>query len=119
MDGALLLKYWPLAAFALNFVAVWVLWTMRHAFASKADLRDTNERLDGLSGRVTLIEEREKLGPQAEHISELFKSIGELHSDQRELRAMFTSSQESQQQQMRSISVALDRIHDFMMKAGR
>ena len=115
MNADLLLKYWPLAAFLLNLIAVWVLWSMRHAFASKADLQKASERLDALDGRVALIEERERLGPQAEDLAELVKKMADLHGDYRALAATITA----QGERMSGMMAELSRISSYLLQGAK
>lgn len=113
-----LIKYWPLAGLALQILVAWGLWSMRHAFVSKADLAALGK---ALGEQVTALEkeqiqhaERLKTVPSADDLNGVSLRLAELHGDHKALRAEMGGVKDA----VDGIGNSVTRIENYLLKTG-
>lgn len=76
-----LLKYWPIALFLLNLFLVWVIWSMRKEFATKADLAPIQGELAKIDKRVSQVESDLDDLPTRDELAAVKTMMAELRGD--------------------------------------
>lgn len=110
-----LLRWWPVALFAVNAAVGWLAWSARKSFATQEDLGAVKGRLTAVEGAVALIRSDLNHMPSRDDFARLSESIVRLLADQERLTSEIRSAQSSHDRTL----AAVTRIEDFLLGHGK
>jgi predicted nucleic acid-binding Zn-ribbon protein len=112
-----LLKYGPLIALILNGLGLWWVWSMRKAFATPDDVNKLHRRINDVTNRVSLAEQKLASVPTISEVGDLKVQLASIHGDYKAMAATMEALKDS----LEGIQSAVQHISEHLLntKAGR
>lgn len=119
----ILLKYWPVLLFVLNFLGIWVGWSVRKGVATQEDLKshaettrkqlddhsgETNRMISAVQQRLTHLEARIEHGPSEDDLRRLHARLDDLNGGLAKLTGEFSG-----------VRSTLELLHEFLLEEGK
>jgi predicted nuclease with TOPRIM domain len=117
-----LLKYWPVLLFVLNFLGIWVGWSVRKGVATQEDLKahateirkelddhsdETNRIMQDVQRRLTHVEASIQHGPSDDDLKRLHERLDDVSGEMKTLSGQFTGAIEQ-----------LRMLNQFLLEGG-
>lgn len=116
-------KYWPIFLFILNFLGLWVGWSVRKGVATQEDLNahaettrleldqhseETNKLIRTIERRITHVEARIDHGPKDSDLIRLHERLDEVDGELKNLTGQFSGVRD-----------LLQTLHQFLLDEGK
>ena len=116
------IKYWPVFLFVLNFLGIWVGWSVRKGVATQEDLKahaaemreeldehsdKTNSIIQDVQRRLTHVEASIQHGPSDDDLKRLHERLDDVSGEMKTLSGQFTGAIEQ-----------LRMLNQFLLEGG-
>lgn len=107
--------YLPVAAFALNLLLAWAIWSMRLAFVSRADLDKLGDNVDAVDRRLASVEAEVRHQPT---VADIRAVQGQLTSLSAQV-AQISAEHRGLERLVERVEVAVTRHEQIFSEAAR